>query len=167
MERENLTHFIPDTVIQEFKELNKDDIVKILTQYYNFNAQNQLIMFLGRDAKMNFTNKPELICRIIRKHLGQPEQPGVTLYPESEIDAEINRRIGIMVKARVDRKRYPKSEIGIRKNILKTALAKSNPRDFSEKDLNIEIEKRCKLTGLSKEEVIKKLYCAFFNIGIK
>ena len=92
-------------------------------EYYSYSGTfKDLGPYVESDAKRNFTTNLEMIRRIIRKHYGLPEFPGRTLYPKSEIDTEINRRIQDIVQARIGRKRRPKGELGIRKMILKTTL---------------------------------------------
>ena len=154
--------------IAEFEDLNVYEATKILKTHYKVSGNFvNLNSFFEADAKRNFTTPPEMVRRIIRKHYGLPEFPGRTLYPKDKIDEEINHRIQDMVRARIGRKRRPKGELGIRKMILKSALAIQKPRDCSQKDFNNEINKRCTLTCLSVEEVKRLLYCAYFNIRVE
>jgi hypothetical protein len=153
--------------IAEFEDLNVYEATKILRDYYKVSGNFvNLNTFFEADAKRNFTTPPEMVRRIIRKHYGLPEFTGRKLYHKDKIDEEINRRIQVMIAVRVGRKRQPRGEIGIRKMILKSALTIQKPRDCSQKDLDNEIKKRSEFTGLSVEEVKRKLYCAYFNIGV-
>jgi hypothetical protein len=155
-----------DSVLREFSELSREEILEILCQYYIIDAsQNQLRILLQRDAKRDFSNMSEMICRIVRKHLGRPEIPGLKLYPEDQIDEEINRLIQDMISRRSDVVNNLKSEKWVRKRILQRML--KLPVGIKLKDIEKEIEKRYKSTGMSKENMKRKIYMTYFNIGIE
>jgi len=161
-----MVQFIRNSVLQEFRDLNEIDILNILKEYYNVNdSVKHLDKLMENDAKKSFVNRSELICRIVRKHYGVPEPINVKFYPESEIDNEINRRIGDMVKRRENLQPSKKSETRIRRQILKSSLI--IPKTLTKKQLESEIQKRCKLTDLTKEELERKLYCVYFKIRVK
>ena len=158
--------FIRNSVLQEFKEINGKDILNILQEYYQVHdSMKHLDTLMENDAKKSFVNRSELICRIVRKHYGLPEQTNVKFYPKNEIDNEINKRIRDMVKRRENLQPSKKSETRIRRKILKSSLI--IPKTLTKKQLEIEIQKRCKLTGLTKEELERKLYCVYFKIQVK
>lgn len=157
---------IPDTVARAFPDITKQDMLHMLCQYYHIEnvRSNALVQLLDNDAKKNFTTKSEIISRIVRKNLGQPEIPGIQLYPEDKIDDEIRKRIRDIVKLRTDfgaTKRY--SEIGVCKTIVSSIL---RVRHADQKSIEVEIKKRCQLTGLSRDEVKRRIYMAYFNLGI-
>jgi hypothetical protein len=161
-----LVQFIRNSVLQEFRDVDGKEILNILQQYYKVHdSMKHLETLMDDDAKKKFVNRPELICRIIRKHYGLPEQPNLKLYPEEQIDAEINHRIGDMVKRRENLQPSKKSEIHIRRKILKSSLI--IPKTLTKKQLETEIQKRCILTGLTPDVLERQLYMAYFNIGIK
>ncbi len=159
--------FINGSVLLEFPDLSNREIAHILRKHYQQEdiSNNRLVEILKEDAQRNFTNKPEIICGIIRKHLKLPENPLLKLYPESDIDNEINKRIKYMVT-----KRNPRSssitEIRVRKEVLRIALGFSK-KLTNRNDVGAEIYARCKLTGLSIEETERRLYCAYFKLGVK
>jgi hypothetical protein len=154
--------------LKEFKDLKSDDVLKILNQHYNTNfSVTQMSNILAADAKRNFTTRTEIVCRVIRKHYGLPVIQGVKLYPADQINDEINKRIQDMVRKRTkDPIGNKRSEKIIRKKIIKVAIRAS--RFLSSKNgFELEIQKRCKLTGMTREEVERSLYCAYFQIGIE
>lgn len=154
--------------LKEFKDLKSEDVLKILNQHYSTNFSiTHMSNILAADAKRNFTTRTELVCRIIRKYYGLPEMQGVKLYPFDQIDNEINKRIHDMVRKRTNNPIGNKrSEKIIRKKIIKVAIRAS--RFLSSKNgFELEIKKRCKLTGMTREEVERSLYCAYFQIGIE
>jgi hypothetical protein len=150
-----------DSVSREFPELSEEDILDILKNHYRQGkiSNVRLSILISDDAKRNFTNRPETISRILRKHLGIPEKSRVN-YPVDQIDNEITQRIRDMAFKR------NRSEMFFRTEFLRIALSFSK-KVRTKKEVETEIEARSKLTGLSKVEIERRLYCAYFQIGIK